>query len=110
MIRALHPFLIAVLMLTSVALGTARGQVMADGQVVLCSGARVTMGADGQPGGPVHVCPDMALSLLAALATPDLPEAPLRRATPADPVTLALRATPHPAPKATARGPPVLVV
>lgn len=60
-----------VLGVTSIGLASARGQTHVGGQVVLCSGGRlitVTLDAAGQPIGPSHICPDMALGLLAALA------------------------------------------
>ena len=68
-------FLALTLALTSAAMAAARGQTMAAGSVVICTGSgAVTMqvDADGQPVGPVHICPDCALSLLeAAAAAPE---------------------------------------
>lgn len=71
MIRWLHPFLIAVLVLTGTALGAARGQAKIAGQMVICSGGSVmvvTVDRDGNPVERPQFCPDMALSLLAAAA------------------------------------------
>ena len=81
-----HPVLslvLAVLIgLTSVTLGHARGQVRMGDTVVLCTGSgavAVTLDKDGNPVGPAHVCPDMALTLLAGVAAdaPVLPAAVL---------------------------------
>lgn len=58
------------LLVTAIAFGAARGQTRVAGQVVLCiGGAAVTIEVDedGQPVGAVHVCPDCALSSLAAV-------------------------------------------
>jgi hypothetical protein len=70
--------LAALLVLTSATLGSARGQAMAVGQIVICSGqgiVSVTVDAEGNPVGGVHVCPDCVLTLLAVTgAAPDLPD------------------------------------
>ncbi|MGO4851535.1 hypothetical protein [Phaeovulum sp. W22_SRMD_FR3] len=58
------------LALTSESAAVARGQTMLAGQIILCSGAAITPvsgGPEGQPRGTAHLCPDMALTLLAAL-------------------------------------------
>lgn len=64
--------LLLLTLLTGVALGHARGQVIADGGVVLCSGQALRVIPDSGAGAPVRhqvaFCPDMALSLMAALA------------------------------------------
>lgn len=68
---ALRPLLILVLVLTSTALGAARGQARIAGEVVICSGSAyvvVTIDADGNPVEHTHFCPDMAQGLLAAIA------------------------------------------
>lgn len=83
MSRLLRLSLILLLALTSIALGHARGQSRIAGQVVLCAGGTVTtvtVDRDGVPVPVVHVCPDMALSVLAGLA----PDAPVT-ATPPQP-------------------------
>ena len=68
--RALKSVLVAVLLVvTSATAGAARGQVMAAGEVVICSGGQVLtlrLDAEGNPVGPGHVCPDCVLSLVAA--------------------------------------------
>lgn len=62
----------------SVAAAVARGQTVAGGQVlVLCSAdgpVQVTLDASGAPTGKTHLCPDLAVGLLAALhlAAPDV--------------------------------------
>lgn len=60
--------------ITSQQLAVARGTAMtAAGEVVLCTGQGiVTVAVDdqGNPIGPVHICPDCALSLMAAVAAP----------------------------------------
>ena len=109
MIRALHSLLIVTLVLTGLALGAARGQARIAGQVVICAGNAVTIMTVDKNGNPVevpHFCPDMALSLLAAVAvTAQMPA----------PDQVALAVTQHPvlalqssrdAPTARARAPP----
>ena len=97
------------LALTSVTLGAARGQVRADGAVILCSGSLyVPASADAEGGGTAgHICPDMALGLLAAVAldAPDIVRPALR----AERLALAPgeSAQPRPQPVPSARGPPV---
>lgn len=62
--------LILLMMLTGIGLGVARGTVQIAGHVVLCSGQGLVVmhGVDGEAEGSAHLCPDMALSLLNALA------------------------------------------
>lgn len=65
--------LICVLVLSGVALGSARGQMRVAGTVVLCAGSAVTelaVDINGKPVAFTHVCPDMALSLMAAIGGP----------------------------------------
>ncbi len=60
--------LIALLVLTSVALGTARGQAPAEGQLVICSGHGtkvIWVDGEGQPTQAPHYCADCVLSLIA---------------------------------------------
>ena len=79
--------LILVVVLTGIGLGAARGTVRQGDQIVLCTGhgVVVTQRPDGQ--GSAHLCPDMALSLMAALGgmPPAVPEA-VARAERFDPV------------------------
>jgi len=72
----LRPFiafsLALMIALTSGAMAIARGQSGAAGSIVLCTGTgpiSVLVDGDGQPIGPVHICPDCALSLFAAVAS-----------------------------------------
>lgn len=69
-LRPLSGLILAlVLALTSVTMAQARGQAMAVGQVVICSGGAlvtVPVDAEGNPTGPAHICPDCALTLFAA--------------------------------------------
>lgn len=105
--RLLHLALILCLMLTGIGLGAARGTVVLDGRVAICTGEGIILVED--PAGPRHaqVCPDMALAFLAAPPVADI-------AVPA-PGIAAAAALPHPAarrdslgtPRPAARGPPV---
>jgi len=74
-------FLLAlVIAATAVHVGVVRGQAKAAGSIVLCTGSGpvgVAVDADGAPVGPVHVCPDCVMSVLAA---PDAPAVAVRRA------------------------------
>ena len=63
--------LIALVLLTSLSLGMARGQMRAGSEIVLCGGAPVVLYPDDPQGG-ARYCPDMALGLLAALDLPPL--------------------------------------
>lgn len=71
MSRLFHLALILCVALTGYGLGQARGTVMTDGQVVLCGGAVIVIDHPTAPGqGRAHICPDMALALMTATATP----------------------------------------
>jgi hypothetical protein len=114
--RALRPLtalaLSLMLAFTSLGLAAARGQAMAGGQVVLCSGAgpvTLTLDAQGRPAGPAHICPDMALGLIAALHLPGL--AISRGPSRADLLVAApfAQGSALPRPAASARGPPSLI-
>ncbi|MDO5611672.1 MAG: hypothetical protein Q4G14_00330 [Paracoccus sp. (in: a-proteobacteria)] len=77
MIRLVHSALILILVVTGVALGSARGQAQMAGQIVICAGSvtiRIAVDDQGQPVEQNHFCPDMALSLLAAVAPADEPQ------------------------------------
>lgn len=106
---AIHLLLILCVALTGIGLGAARGTVAIDGHAVLCSGEAIVIhrAADGAPSGRVHLCPDMALALLAAVAPPALPDAPRRAARPAKASETGRRAASGLPPRATARAPPV---
>ncbi len=73
-IRSFFTVTLALLVaLTSQQLAVARGQPHAAGQVEICSGDGVIVVAidkDGNPVGPAHICPDVALAFMAALDLP----------------------------------------
>ena len=76
--RHLAALLILLVALTSIGLGAARGTVRMGDEVVLCTGHGIVVTRlPGEPGAAAHLCPDMALSLLAALDAP-APELPPR--------------------------------
>lgn len=111
-VRFLSLILALVVALTSGTMAVARGQVRSGDRIVICSGlgiVTVEVDAQGNPVGPVHICPDCALSFLAHLDT--VAPSVLRPLTPglgllASPQRLASgRAVPMP----RARGPPALV-
>lgn len=70
--RPFSAFLLCALVaLTGGTMAVARGQAASAGQIVICTGSGpVTVDVDtrGQPVGPVHICPDCVMSLLAAVA------------------------------------------
>lgn len=72
-------FLAFAVTLTSVAMGAARGQAMAVGEMVLCTGTgpvSVAVDAEGNPTGPAHYCPDcIAVAMATAPAAPMSPPA-----------------------------------
>ena len=96
--------LIALVLLTSLSLGMARGQLRTGTELVLCGGMAVVTDPDDP--GQASFCPDMALGLLAALDAPPLTVAPgagpLRRAD----LPQAVRFSPLSQPVPQARGPP----
>lgn len=112
MMPLLRLSLVLLMLLTSVALGMARGQLRNGPELVLCTGnAVVVVAPDGQPGdagtgGHAHYCPDMATALIAALDLP--PVLPRRPVGPPQGAMLAEIFVPamadRPAPQA--RGPP----
>ncbi|MDM7458160.1 MAG: hypothetical protein P3W94_002150 [Paracoccus sp. (in: a-proteobacteria)] len=72
--RPIHFFLILLIAVTSIGLGTARGTIMRGQEVMLCSGdgvvvTRLPASPEIPLGGvEAHLCPDMALSMMLALA------------------------------------------
>lgn len=53
--------------LTSATAGSARGQMRVAGEIVICSGqgvVTISIDAQGNPTGPIHICPDCVLTLL----------------------------------------------
>lgn len=71
MFQPVRLVLILVLMLTSIGFGTARGTLRQGTEVVLCTGHGVVVTRiPGTDQNSAHLCPDMAVSLLAAIAAP----------------------------------------
>ena len=97
--------LIALVLLTSLSLGMARGQMRAGSEIVLCGGAPVVLYPDDSQGG-ARYCPDMALGLLAALDLPPVTAAPERQPGRAVHLPRAPRLSPLSQPRPQARGPP----
>ena len=103
--------LAAIVALSSLTMAVARGQMRdAAGSVIICSGAGVVsvkVDADGNPIGPVHVCPDCAISALAWIeVATGLPDPVLRVGRVVfDPAPLEVAGRRIGAPRA--RGPPV---
>ena len=99
--------LISCLLLTSVALGIARGTVSVDGHLVLCTGEGVVVVPNPDGGGTAtHICPDMALALLAATFGNDV-TLPPRSGTDQHEAILAAARADNPVPMPSARAPPV---
>lgn len=108
MFRPVPLILILAVMLSSIGLGAARGTVRMGDQIVLCTGHGVVVveRPDGQ-GDTVRLCPDMALTFMAAIGSADV-ILPQRFGVPR---LLSLDASPGAAPWAQAwvraRDPPV---
>lgn len=108
--RSLVALALALLMgVTSLGFAAARGQARIAGEIVICTGMGVTVvavDAQGNPVGTPHICPDMALALLAAPPLAPLvllpPAGSARAADLPEPAAAQGRAAPRPA----ARGPP----
>ena len=65
--------MVVILALTSLTMAVARGQTYVAGEVVICTGYGVTtisVDENGDPTGPVQLCPDMVLAMMSALDTP----------------------------------------
>jgi hypothetical protein len=94
---------------TSLTMAAARGQPRMAGSVILCTGTgavAVAVDAEGNPVGPVHLCPDCVLSLLAATPVPVELSAPPLRLLGALAALSPPRAAALAAPEAQSRGPP----
>lgn len=66
----------ALIFVTSAQMAVARGHAMMAGQIVICTGYGlkvINVDADNQPIGPVHYCPDCALSFM-DLVAPGMPD------------------------------------
>lgn len=106
---ALRLALILCLMLTGIGLGAARGTVRIDERMVLCTGEGIVVtyrSSDGQPDGQAHVCPDMALSLMAGVTPSEPPPGPLPAIRDAVPVWREAAVLIRHVPVAMARDPP----
>lgn len=109
---SLTALLVVVVALTSLTMAVARGQTRVAGEIVICTGygmTTITVDENGQPTGPVHLCPDMVLAMMAAIDTPapdfTRPETVTRRIE--TPVVTLAGALWAPTPRA--RGPPAPV-
>ena len=109
---ALAGLMALTLALTSLTMAVARGQTRVAGEIVICSGygmTTISVDAAGHPTGPVHLCPDMVLGMMAAL---DLPLPDLSRplsAGEAIQATVIILSQARAVPVARARDPPVAV-
>jgi len=96
---------------TGQAMAVARGASSASGQMVICSGNGpliVSVDENGQPTGPPYICPDYALSLIAATGdAPNFPTSPIGRKSTLK-FDVAQFAPPLTVIRASARAPPVL--
>lgn len=74
--QSLAILLVSVLVLTGHSMAIARGMPMAMGAIELCTGAEgpvmMPVDAEGNPTGPPHICPEFSLSLLNAVAVPEI--------------------------------------
>ena len=100
----------AILAATSLTMAVARGQARVAGEIVICTGyGMTTISVDdrGQPTGPVHLCPDMVLGMMAAVGVPSSvpprPEGQVVALVVPEPAAPASRAVM----RARARGPPL---
>lgn len=117
MIRILSLTLALLIAVTSQQMAMARGMMKdASGQVVLCTGSgpvTITLDAQGDPlngtGGPVHICPDCALTMMAFVDAAPVASSPvihIQTLTQTPVATLQI----HVIPAVThARGPPLTV-
>jgi hypothetical protein len=112
--RPVLPYVLSLLIaLTGQAAAVAHGAPGPAGQMVLCTGTgpvMVHVDAEGQPVGDPVYCPDFALSLILALALPEVSAVPVARPVRAGHgAEPSARATPLAAAGPGARGPPVLI-
>lgn len=108
--RLLHISLILVLMLTGIALGSARGTIQIGGQMVLCTaqGIVVVPHPADDPEQAAHICPDMALSLMLQATSPVATAQPdAQAAQPADWRMATLRPVSRDVITARVRDPPI---
>lgn len=97
---------------TSQQMAIARGMPGPAGSMVICSGQgliTVTLDENGNPVGPVHVCPDAALTLMVSAGVSfDAPQVALRWVR-VEAAVGQTRGAGIATPPAMARGPPALV-
>ena len=106
---AFRLFWILILVLTGQTLASARGQAQIAGEMVLCAGeftTVVTVDAQGNPVKRVTLCPDMAPSLMQAVAVITGFTAPTRVAIAFRPENHVLHPAERPKIAAQARDPP----
>jgi len=101
-----------VLALGSVIMAPARVQAAGQGQMVICAGAGtaiLTLDAQGNPVGPVHLCPDCLTGFAVAglPVTPGLAPRDAGRRLPGGLVQGDVGGAGRPAPVPAARGPPI---
>lgn len=111
MSSALRLFLIVTLALTGQTMASARGQAQAAGEIVICAGTAVTtitVDRNGQPVKTTHICPDMALSLLAFVPAPEAETARDGAARHLSFARVQQEGVSQTVPQAIARGPPLL--
>lgn len=105
--------LVLILVASGISLGAARGQLRAAGAVVLCAGGAVQVqlvDVRGKPVARTHICPDMALSLMAAVGQPPQDTAMRQGGVwRLDPMPVLVLAGARAIVDARARGPPALV-
>ena len=111
--RLLTLTLALLIAVTSQQMAMARGMAKdANGQVILCTGqgaVTVTLDAQGNPMGLVHICPDCALSLMTVVDAPiDAQMQVIHIQILAHTLVTALQ-TPVTPTRAQARGPPLFV-
>jgi len=113
MSRLILILVLPVFLASSVTMAVARHQPRVAGEVWLCSGTgmvAMAVDADGNPVGPMQLCPDCTLTLSGLEGGADLLSEPLLLVLPVRylaPVALALPGDPLPLPPA--RGPPAPV-
>lgn len=109
----MNSVLIVTLLLTAIAIGTARGQADPERQLVLCTShgvQTVWLDEEGQPVSPPHYCAECIANIMAAVVpgTSTL-NAPVELETTLQAPIAALRLERQHNRSASARGPPVTV-
>ncbi|MEM7089027.1 MAG: hypothetical protein AAF496_05595 [Pseudomonadota bacterium] len=107
--RFLMVMMSLLLVLTGQSVASSRGMDMSAGQMVLCTGAGpvvVYIDENGQPTSPPHYCPDYALTLLGAIAVPQVPLPAAPRQARSAPLRHQATLFAQPMPGKPARAPP----